>query len=90
MADTSPSRDERGDETGGAAGEPTPGTPRWVKAFGLVALVVVLLFLVVLIVGGGEHGPGRHSPAGGTSPGSETPGAHTGPPRGFDHGDQRP
>jgi hypothetical protein len=89
MADTSPSHDERGDETG-TGGEPIPGPPRWVKAFGLIALAVVLLFLVVLIVGGGEHGPGRHSPAGGTSSGSETPGAHTGPPPGFDHGDQRP
>jgi hypothetical protein len=68
---------------------PDPGsttrTPRWVKVFGLIALVVILLFVVVLLVGGGEHGPSRH--AGG---GSDTPGGHTGPPLGFEHADQQP
>ena len=89
MADTSPGRDESGNATG-AADEPIAGTPRWVKVFGLIALVVVLLFLVVLVVGGGEHGPGRHTPAGASSPSSQTPGEHTAPPPGFEHGDQRP
>jgi hypothetical protein len=41
--------------------EPTTGAPRWVKAFGLIALVVVVLVLVLLVAGGGNHGPGRHS-----------------------------
>ena len=41
--------------------EPTTGAPRWVKAFGVIALVVVVLVLVLLLVGGGNHGPGRHS-----------------------------
>jgi hypothetical protein len=36
----------------------TEGTPRWVKVFGIVAVVVVVLFVVLLIAGG--HGPGRH------------------------------
>ena len=35
-----------------------PATPRWVKLFGIIALVVVLLF--VLLLAGGHHGPGRH------------------------------
>jgi prolyl oligopeptidase PreP (S9A serine peptidase family) len=41
------------------------GTPRWVKVFGIISLVVVLLFVFVLLRGGGRHGPGRHTqPAG--------------------------
>ena len=32
--------------------------PGWVKMFGIVALVVVVLFVVLLVTGG--HGPGRH------------------------------
>ena len=36
-------------------------TPRWVKIFGIIALIVILLVVVVLVTGiGGEHGPGRH------------------------------
>jgi hypothetical protein len=57
------------------------GTPRWVKVFGVIALVVVVLFVVLLLVRGGEHGPGRHSPGGG----SDAPGEHTGPPPGVTH-----
>jgi hypothetical protein len=38
------------------------GTPRWVKAFAIVAAVVVVLALIVLISRGG-HGPGRHTSA---------------------------
>lgn len=38
------------------------GTPRWVKVFGIVVLVLVLLFVVVQVTGvGGPHGPGRHA-----------------------------
>lgn len=38
-----------------------PGTPRWVKALGIAALVVVLLLVVLMLTGaGGEHGPSRH------------------------------
>ncbi len=40
-------------------------TPRWVKVFGIIALVLVLLVVVMLVTGrGGNHGPGRHSPSG--------------------------
>jgi hypothetical protein len=37
----------------------TEGTPRWVKVFGIVAVLIVLLF-VVLLIAGGPHNPGRH------------------------------
>lgn len=41
--------------------EATTGPPRWVKVFGIIALVVILVFLVLLVAGGGGgHGPGRH------------------------------
>ena len=43
---------------------PYPGTPRWVKVFGIVAIVVVLLVVAMMFVGGGEHGPLRHAPSG--------------------------
>jgi hypothetical protein len=33
------------------------GTPRWVKAFAVVGLVLVVLVIVALL---GGHGPGRH------------------------------
>ena len=38
------------------------GTPRWVKIFGVLILVAVLLVVTFLIVGGGAHGPARHMP----------------------------
>jgi hypothetical protein len=61
---------------------PYPGTPRWVKLSGLIALVLVLLVGIVLVTGvGGAHGPGRHMPSGGG------PGGHTPP---IEHGVQRP
>ena len=38
-----------------------PGAPRWVKAFGIALLVLVLLTVIIMKMGiGGEHGPGRH------------------------------
>jgi hypothetical protein len=47
--------------------EDTPPTPRWVKVFGIIALVVILLVGIILIAGvGGEHGPGRHGGGGNT------------------------
>jgi hypothetical protein len=64
------------------------GMPRWVKVSGLVAAVLVLVFVVAQLTGaGGEHGPGRHSggdapPAGVTD---DEDGGHT-PPPGMEHG----
>lgn len=41
-----------------------PPTPRWVKAFGLVALILgVLVVLKLTGVAGEGHGPGRHGGA---------------------------
>lgn len=40
-----------------------PGTPRWVKALAIGAVIVILLLVVVMVGGGGEHGPGRHAAA---------------------------
>ncbi|MCL4294434.1 MAG: hypothetical protein KJ077_01830 [Anaerolineae bacterium] len=49
-----------------------PSTPRWVKVFGIIIIVVVLLVGIILITGvGGPHGPGRHIPSG--DPGGPTP-----------------
>lgn len=38
---------------------PYPGTPRWVKALGLAAVVLILVLAVVGLVSSG-HGPERH------------------------------
>lgn len=41
-----------------------PGTPGWVKALGIIAMVVVLLIGLILVTGlGGPHGPQRHGAA---------------------------
>jgi len=43
---------------------PYPGIPRWVKIFGIVGIVVVLLAVIIILAGvGGEHGPVRHVPS---------------------------
>ena len=43
--------------------EPGTGTPRWVKIFGIITIVLVLLFFLLLL-GGPEHGPARHTSSG--------------------------
>jgi hypothetical protein len=64
MADP-PRYPDSGDDAGvGPDRGPKPGTPRWVKVFGIIAIVVVLLVVIMLLVGGG-HGPGRHTPSSG-------------------------
>jgi hypothetical protein len=58
---------------------PYPGTPRWVKVFGIIVIVVILLIAAVMFVIGGEHGPGRHAQsgnAGGRVPPSSVMEAH--------------
>ena len=38
-----------------------PGAPRWVKVFGIIIAVPILLFVILMLAGGqGRHGPGRH------------------------------
>ena len=62
---------------------PYPGTPRWVKVFGII-IVVVVLVVAMLLIGGGEHGPGRHTAYGddgGQVPPSSIMEAHA-PPEG--------
>ena len=56
--------DSRGAEPGTA---PTTGAPRWVKAFGIIAVVLVVLLAVLLLVGGGNHGPGRYTGSAGAA-----------------------
>lgn len=69
MADASPEPDTGQEPSGGASQQLTTGTPLWVKVFGIIALVVILVFVVLLVTGrGGEHGPSRH--------GAATPPAH--------------
>jgi len=48
------------------------GTPRWVKVFGIIFLVVVLLFFILLFTRGPHRGPGEHRLPG--SPSGHTPG----------------
>ena len=55
---TTASNDDRGS---------APGAPRWVKVFGIIAAVVVLVFLVLLLTGK-DHGPGRHLGGGNERP----------------------
>ncbi len=74
-----------GDDTGARSDRgPTavyPGTPRWMKVFGIIALVLILLVGIIMFTGiGGEHGPGRHMR-------SSDPGSHTPP---IEHGVQQP
>jgi predicted small lipoprotein YifL len=40
-----------------------PRTPLWVKVFGGLTVLVLLLFVFLQLAGSGEHGPGRHLPA---------------------------
>jgi hypothetical protein len=48
-----------------------PGTPRWVKVFGIIALLLALLVVAIMATGvGGGQGPSRHMPSGS---GSHTP-----------------
>jgi hypothetical protein len=76
MAEPSPDPDSPDD----------PGsTPRWVKVFGFIALVLILLVGVVMLTGGGGgHGPGRHAPPASVTEipaSSADPGGHP-PPEG--------
>lgn len=41
-------------------GHDLASTPRWVKVFGIIAVIVILLFVGLMLFGGGRHGPGRH------------------------------
>lgn len=42
-------------------------TPLWVKTFGIIALVLVIL-LGIMLLSGVQHGPGMHMPSSGNTP----------------------
>jgi hypothetical protein len=63
MADLPPYPDESGDTGVGLGRSSTSGIPRWVRVFGIIALVLVLLFVISLLAGV-RHGPGLHTPSG--------------------------
>ena len=76
MADPPPYPDSNSDTGDDSRVRPDrgspPSTPRWVKVFVIIALVLVLLVVIMMFTGvGGDHGPGRHIPsgdAGGSTP----------------------
>jgi hypothetical protein len=70
----------------------TTGTPRWVKVFGIIALVLLLLVVIMRFTSRGRHGPGRHIPSGnvggqtppaGVHPDHDTPALSVYKPRGM-------
>ena len=69
------------DRNEGAQANPTP---RWVKVFGIITLLVVVLAVVVIVAGRGGHSPRRHGSPDETTPTARTVG-HTGPPTGVTH-----
>jgi hypothetical protein len=42
-----------------SGGRTTPRTPRWVKMFGVVAIILVVAFLILHLTGNGPHGHGH-------------------------------
>jgi hypothetical protein len=56
--------------------------PRWVKLFGIAAILLLALAIVVMLLSGSQHGPGRHLSSLGvastSSPLSAVDPAHTG------------
>ncbi len=60
MADP-PRYPDTGDDTGvRPTADRPPSTPRWVKVFGIIVIVLVLLFAIKMLTVGG--GPGMHTP----------------------------
>ncbi len=53
MADLPPYPDSTGDIDSSV-------TPRWVKVFGIIALVVILLFVILMLAGGHNPSMSRH------------------------------
>lgn len=54
----------------------TPPTPRWVRVFGAIVVVLVVLFVVLHLTGRGLGGPGGHMPTG--DRGGHAPSGHRG------------
>jgi hypothetical protein len=66
--------DSSGDNSESRPGSTEESTPRWVKVFGIIGLVLVLLMLIALLNG---HGPGRHMLHGHRLDGNTPAAAHT-------------
>ena len=75
MTDLPTYPDSNGDTGVGPDRGSPPRTPRWVKVFGIIVIVLVLLFVILHLSG--------NSPFGG-------PGGHTRPSRVTEHGVQHP
>ena len=60
------------EETHMAERPPYPGTPRWVKVFGIIALIVILLFVILLFTRGPHRGPSHFGLGGQIPPSSVT------------------
>ncbi len=50
---------ERGNASGGAGLELSTRMPTWVKVFGIIGIVLILLVVIMMLVG--DHGPGAHA-----------------------------
>jgi hypothetical protein len=57
MADLSPDPDSNGNTS-----DDTGGTPRWVKVFGIIAIILVLLLVIMHFTVGGFGGHGAQQP----------------------------
>lgn len=68
MADLPPYPDSSADTREGPGPATITGTPLWVKVFGIIALIAVVLFIILTLIGG-DHSPARHAPpSGGGTP----------------------
>ncbi len=57
------SNSDTGDDTGVRPDRgSTTSTPRWVKVFGIIAIVLILLVGILHLTGNSLGGPGRHMP----------------------------
>jgi hypothetical protein len=60
MSDLPPHPDANGDSGAGSDRGLTASTPRWVYVFGIIAIILILLFVILHLAGGG---PGGHIPS---------------------------
>jgi hypothetical protein len=54
---------ESDDDPSVRPGSAPTGMPRWVKAFLIIAIILVVAFIVTRLLGV-QHGPGLHNPGG--------------------------
>lgn len=59
QVDLQPNLDSNGDAGVRPDRGSPPNTPRWVKVFGIIAIVLVLLFVILHLAGGGFGGHTR-------------------------------